>query len=177
MSTATIFGSFPSPVAQRATVSTASTGVAPMFDSFARDNAPQAEPLNESQRTDNAATASIFGSYSNHLAVVPAAEPSPVGAFGAWLARMQQARADARLWEIARSDSRVMDELMQAQMRDDSDTLAEPVAALARPAAPVRDTAPAERQPHQRAAGRGWGRIIEDAYQHRFTQPRRPQPV
>jgi hypothetical protein len=183
MSTATIFGSFPNPAAQRATAPAAASAVAPMFDSFSRDGAPLPEPTNAPADVGSAATASIFESYSNHLAVVPAAEPGPVTAFGAWLTRIQQAfdrwtesnaqsRADARLWDIARSDPRIMGELMHARMRDDSETLVEPVAVLAMPAAPVLEATPTVRQPHQRTAGQGWGRIIEDAYQNRFHKPR-----
>ena len=182
MSTATIFGSFPNPTAQRTTVP-AATAVAPMFDSFARDGAPLAEPTSEPADAGSAVTASMFESYSNHLAVVPAAAPGPVTAFGAWLTRVQQAfdrwtesnaqsRADARLWDIARSDPRIMGELMHARRRDASEMLGGPVTALAAPVAPVLDAAPTLRQPHQRTAGQGWGQIIKDAYQNRFHQTR-----
>lgn len=68
--------------------------------------------------------------------------PGSVSAIGGWVAYIRlafdrwakstaQYRADARLWAIARSDPRIMGELMQARMR-----------------------------------------IIEDAYQNRFHQPR-----
>jgi len=157
MSTATLFGSVPNTAAQPATA----TALAPTFDSFARDSAPRAEPVG-----------------------VPTAESGPVStALVAWLARIQQAfgrwtesnaqsRADARLWDVARSDPRIMGELMHARMRDDSETLGEPVAVLAVSDAPMLEAAPTERQPHQRTAGQGWGRIIEDAYQNRFHQTR-----
>ncbi len=185
MTTATIFGSFAnSAVAQPAAAPAPAASVAAMFDSFARDGAPMDAP--NSGPTDNgkAVTASIFGSYSNHLAVVPAGEPSAVTsavsgfvarirqALDGWMASNAQSRADAQLWDIARSDPRTMGELMQAQMRDDSETWGQPVAALAMPAAPALEEAPMVRQPRQRTAGQGWGRIIEDAYQNRFHQPR-----
>ncbi len=152
MSTATIFGSFPNPAAQSATAPATPAFVAPVFDSFSREGAP-------------------------------AAEPGPVPAVGGWLARIRQAfdrwtesnaqsRADARLWDIARSDPRIMGELMHARMRDDSETLVEPAAVLGMPVAPVLQATPTKGQPHQRIAGQGWGRIIEDAYQNRFHQPR-----
>ena len=159
MSTATIFGSFPNPTVQSATAP--ATAVVPVFDPLGRDSAPRAAPIN-----------------------MPAAQPVETAtALGAWLTRIQQAfdrwtesnaqsRADARLWDIACSDPRIMGELMHARMRDDSETLGEPVAVLAVPAASVLEAAPAVRQPHQRTAGQGWGRIIEDAYQNRFHQTR-----
>jgi hypothetical protein len=181
MSTATIFGSFPNPIAQPATAP--ATAVAPMFDSFARDGAPLAEPTSGPVDAGSAVTASILESYSNHPTVVPAVQPGPVTGFGAWLVRIQQAfdrwtdsnaqsRADARLWDIARSDPRIMSELMHARMRDDSETLVEPAAVLVMSAAPTLEPVPMERQPHQRTAGQGWGQVIEDAYQNRFHQPR-----
>lgn len=154
-----------------------------MFDSFSRDGAPVADSTSEPAAAGGSANASIFESYSNHLAVLPAAKPGPAPAVGGWLARIQQAfdrwteshaqsRADARLWDIARSDPRIMGELMHARMRADSETLVEPVAVLTMPVAPVLEATPREGQPHQRTAGQGWGRIIEDAYQNRFHQPR-----
>ena len=177
MTTATIFGSFASPVAQPVAASAPVTSVAAMFDSFARNGVPMDAPNQGPSDNGSAVTASIFESYSNHLAVVPAAEPGPVAtavsafvarirqAFDRWTASNAQARADARLWDIACSDPRIMDELMQAQLRDDSETLGAPVTleVVAEPAAC---------QPRQRAAGLNWGRIMEDAYQHRFHQSR-----
>jgi hypothetical protein len=179
MSTDTIFGSFPSPTAQRATAPAAA--VAPIFDSFSPDSARLAEPISEPANTGRAVTASTFDAYANRLSSVPAAQPGPASVFGAWLAPARQAfdrwmasnaqsRADARLWDVARSDHRIMGELMHARMHDDSETLVEPVAVLTMPVAPVLEVAPALRQPHQRTAGQGWGRILEDAYQNRFHQ-------
>jgi hypothetical protein len=123
----------------------------------------------------------MFDSFSRDGA--PATEPGPATGAGGWLARIQQAfdrwteshaqsRADAHLWDMARSDHRIMGELMHARMRDDNETLVPPAAVLAMAAAPVLETMPGERQPHQRTAGQGWGRIVEDAYQNRSHQPR-----
>lgn len=177
MTAATIFGSFPSPSIQPAAVSAPATSVAAMFDSFGHDGAPLADSNSVSTGTDNSVAAGIFESYSNYPAVVLASAPGPVAtaasafvarirqAFDRWAASNAQARADARLWDIACSDPRIMDELMQAQTRDDSETLGTPVtmAVVAEPAAD---------QPRQRAVGLNWGRIMEDAYQHRFRQSR-----
>ena len=159
MSTATIFGSFPNTAAQPATATT----LAPMLDSFAQDDgAPRAEATS-----------------------VPTAESGPVStalgawlvltrqAFDRWMASNAQSRANARLWDMACSDHRIMGELMHARMRDDSETLVEPVAVLVMPVAHVLEAEPTLRQPHQlhqHTAGQGWGRIIEDAYQNRFHQ-------
>lgn len=177
---ATIFGSFPTPAAQRATAADASTAVAPMFESYARDGAPLAASASGPTDVGSSVTASIFESYSNHSAVVLAAEPGPVAtAIGAWVTRIRQAfnrwtksyaqsRADARLWDIACSDPRIMDELMQAMVRDDSETLGEPVVMVTVAEQPLK-AKPAARQ---RAAGLNWGRILEDAYQHRFHEAR-----
>lgn len=162
-STSTIFGSFPTPAERSAAVSDAA-----------------------SSATDN-----IFQSYSDRPLAMPAAAPGPANsAIGAWLARIQQAfdrwtesnaqsLADARVWDIARSDPRMLADLMHARMRDDSEALVvepEPAAvatvATAAPSAPVQDAVPMVRQPRQRIAGQGWGRVIEDAYQNRFQHPR-----
>lgn len=160
-STTTIFGSFPTPAERSAAVSDAASS----------------------------ATDSIFESYSDRPLAVPAAVPGSVAsAIGVWLARIQQAfdrwtesnaqsRADARAWDIARSDPRIMADLMYARMRDDSEALVEPAAAAtvatAAPSALVQEAVPRVRQPRQRVAGQGWGRVIEDAYQNRFRHPRR----
>jgi len=160
-STTTIFGSFPT-LAER-----------PVVASNAASSA-----------TDN-----ICQSYSDRPLAMPAAVPGPVNsAIGAWLAHIQQAfdrwaesnaqsRADARVWDIARSDPRMLADLMHARMRDDSEALVEPAAvatvATAAPSAPVQDAVPMVRQPRQRIAGQGWGRVIEDAYQNRLQHPRR----
>lgn len=182
MTTATIFGSFANPVAQPAAAPAPAAAVAALFDSFARDDVPMDAPSSSTSDNGKAVTASIFGSYSNHLAVVPASEPSPMAtAVSGFLGRIRQAldrwtesnaqsRADARLWEIARSDHRIMGELMHAPMRDDSEMLVESAAVLVMPAAGILEAASTVRQPHQRTAGQGWGRIIEDAYQNRFHQ-------
>ena len=159
-STATIFGSFHNPAAQPATAPDASPPVAAMFDSFDRNSAPVDEPTSNSNDNGSAATASIFESYSNHQAVVPAAESSPeTSVMGAWI--------------LARGDSRIMAELVQARMRGERETLDGSATVLAMPAAPALEEAPAARPPQQHhTAGQGWGRVIEDAYQHRFHQPR-----
>lgn len=145
--TATLLGSFPTPGNQAA--------VGPVSDSFARDGAPQDEP---------------------------SAGPRSPSAISSWFARLQQAfdrwtesnaqsRADAVLWESARSDPRIMSDLMHAGMRDNSEqdnlTLAMPV-----PVATLAEEPPMRHQPRTNVAGQGWGRMIEDAYQHRFHQPR-----
>ncbi len=184
-STATIFGSFHNPAAQPATAPDASPPVAAMFDSFDRNSAPVDEPTSNSNDNGSAATASIFESYSNHQAVVPAAESSPeTSVMGAWMVRAQQTydrwaasnaqrRAEADLWTLARGDSRIMAELVQARMRGERETLDGSATVLAMPAAPALEEAPAARPPQQHhTAGQGWGRVIEDAYQHRFHQPR-----
>jgi hypothetical protein len=179
-STATIFGSFPSPAAQPATAPAAYPAVAAMFDSFGHDRAPRVEPASGPADAGSAVTASIFGSYADHLAALPAAAPGPVAtavsafvvrirqAFDRWTESNAQSRADALMWDIARSDPRIMAELKQARMRDDSETLGEPGTVFAVPVVPVLQAVPAMRQPSQRIAGQGWGRIIEDAHQHRF---------
>jgi hypothetical protein len=148
-STATIFGSFPSPAAQPATAPAASPAVAVMFDSFGRDGAPRAEPA------DAGSAVSAF--------VVRIRQ-----AFDRWTESNAQSRADALMWDMARSDPRIMAELQHARMRDDSETLGEPAAVLAVPGAPVLEAVSTVRHPSQRTAGQGWGRIIEDAYQNRF---------
>jgi hypothetical protein len=157
-STATNFGSFPHPVARSAA-------------------APDAA---------RSAPDSIFDAHSDRPLTVPATERGPVGSpWGAWLAGVRQAfdrwtesnaqsRADACVRDMARSDPRIMADLMHARSLDDSETLIEPVAAATTaPAAPALEAVPMVRQPHQRIAGQGWGRLIEDAYQHRFQHPRR----
>ncbi len=160
-STATIFGSFPTAAARPAVVADAASS----------------------------ATDSIFQSYSDRPLVMPAAVRGPVtSAFGAWLARFQQAfdrwtesnamsRADARVWDIARSDPRIMADLMYARMRDDSEAPVESATAATVattvPALPLQDAVQMVRQSRQRVAGQGWGRVIEDAYQNRFQHPRR----
>jgi hypothetical protein len=39
-----------------------------------------------------------------------------------WSRALAEARAEARMWDLARSDPRLMDELMQARMRDTDDS-------------------------------------------------------
>lgn len=126
------------------------------------------------------------GSYSRSVQA-PDAAPTASEALGssampAWLARMQlafdrwcesnaQARADARVWDIARSDPRVMADLMRARTRDDRDADNQPaIAPVAAPA--LQEETPVRQQPFVRVAGQGWGRMVEDAYQNRFHQPR-----
>ena len=160
-STTTIFGLFPTPAERSAAVSDVA-----------------------STTTD-----SIFQSCSHRSLAMPAAAPGAVTSdIGAWPARIQQAferwtessaqsLADARAWDIARSDPRMLADLMHARMRDDSEALVEPAVAAtvatAAPSAPTQDAVPMVRQPRQRIAGQGWGRVIEDAYQNRFQHPRR----
>jgi hypothetical protein len=154
-----------------------------MLKSFIRRTSPVADPTSKPAAAGGSATGQIVESHSNQLAGVSTATTGSATAAGGWLARIQQAfgrwteshahsRADAHLWDVARSDPRIMGELMHARMRDDNETLVEPAAVLAMPAAPVLEAMPAERPPHQRTAGQGWGRIIEDAYQNRFHQRR-----
>jgi hypothetical protein len=154
---ATVYGSYPRPVQATGTAPVASaTAVAPIFESFAP---------------------------ADHAAALSAAEAGPVAsAMGAWLTRIRlafdrwreskaQTRADDRVWDIARSDPRVMADLMHARMRDDSDADNQP--AMAPVAAPaLQEEAPVRQQPRNRVASQGWGRMIEDAYQSRFHQPR-----
>jgi len=160
-STTTIFGSFPTAAERSAAVSDAASSI----------------------------TDSIFESCSDRPLAVPAAVSGSVpSAIGVWLTRIQQAferrtessaqsLADARAWDIARSDPRLLANLMLARMRDDSEASVEPAAAAtvatAAPPAPVQDAVPMVRQPRQRIAGQGWGRVIEDAYQNRSQHPRR----
>jgi hypothetical protein len=178
MRTATIFGSVPNPAAQPAATPVASPAVAPVFESYSRDGAPLAD-------ASSAVAAGIFESCSNQSGVVPTAATGPVNTtVGTWLGRIQrsfdrwtasnaQARADARVWDVARSDPSIMADLMHARPCDDSELLGETTEAAVRaPAAPMLEAIPAACQPHQRTAGQGWGRIIEDAYQHRFHQAR-----
>jgi hypothetical protein len=145
--TAALLGSFPSPGDQAV--------VAPVFDSFARDGAPQDEPS-----AGPRSTSAISRSFARLQQV-----------FDRWTESNAQSRADADLREIARSDPRIMSDLMHAGMRDDSEqdnltlVMSVPVAALA-------EEAPMRRQPRTNVAGQGWGRMIQDAYQHRFHQPR-----
>ena len=54
-----------------------------------------------------------------------------------WAAARAQARAEERLWDIARADPRVMAELVQARTRDEADEAPMPVAAAV-VAAPVQ---------------------------------------
>lgn len=64
-----------------------------------------------------------------------------------------------------------MSDLIQAGMHDDSEqdklTLVMPM-----PVAALAEESPMRHQPRTSVAGQGWGRMIEDAYQHRFHQPR-----
>lgn len=177
--TATIFGSFPRPAAV-SVESAARADVAPVFESYARDAAPVAEPLSTAAAT---ASGSIFDSYSDLSLAAPETVPGPVAtALSGWLARIRraidrwtesnaQSRADARLWDIARSDPRIMAELMQARQRDEEVTA--PVAVTAVEVAPMvaaEAVAPTLRKPRQASMAAGWGRIMEDAYQNRFRQ-------
>lgn len=154
------------------------TSAATIYGSFSR---PAAQP--SAVHADNNASASIFESYTDHPAVLPEPVPGPLArALGAWMSRTQQAfdrwcesnaqaRAEARIWDIARSDPRIMADLMHARLRDERDTLSEPVAAPAPAAAPI-EAAPALQPQRPNVAGQGWGRMIQDAYQNRFHQPR-----
>lgn len=154
-STATIFGSYPSPAAKPATAPAASPAVAVMFDSFGRDGAPHAESA------DAGTAVSAFVDRIRQ-------------AIGRWTMSNAQFRADALMWDVACSDPRIMAELQQARTRDDSETLGEPAAVVAVPDASVLEVVPTVCHPSQRTAGQGLGRIIEDAHQHRFPpcQPR-----
>jgi len=155
MSTATIFDSFPNPAAQPAATPVASPAVAQVFESYARDS----EPLADAEHAGNATTP--FGAWLSRVQ----------RSFDRWTASNARSRADARVWDVARSDPRVMADLMHARPCDDSEWLGEPTeAAMRAPAAPMLEALPAACQPHQRTAGQGWGRVIEDAYQHRFQQ-------
>ncbi len=57
------------------------------------------------------AALALFGGAAAKLAA------TAVGAANAWSARLARARADARLWEIARADPRVMADLNAAMSR------------------------------------------------------------
>lgn len=71
-----------------------------------------------------------------------------------WAQLAAQRRADARLWEIAKTDARVMGELVAAQQRV---LAADPLPLVGRPAVPVADAAAMEvriAQVHRAAARR-----------------------
>jgi hypothetical protein len=56
-----------------------------------------------------------------------------IGSLDAWSKSLAEARAEARIWEVARSDPRIMAELRQAEMRarePDAGTFAEALAPL-----------------------------------------------
>lgn len=156
------------------------TIAATIYDSFSR-------PVARIPCADVAhiASQSIFESYSDYPADLPESVPGPVAsAMGAWLARARQGfdrwcestaqqRADARLWDIARSDPRIMAELMHARLRDEREAVSEPLAAPL-PAAALVEAAPVAQPPRLRVDRQGWGRVIQDAYQNRFHQ-QRPQ--
>lgn len=149
--TATIFGSFPANSAQGAATPRAYAAVAPVFDSFSRDGASQ----------DTLAASPTHASWLVRIQ----------RAFDRWTESNAQSRADARLWDIARSDPRIMSDLMCARTRDDSESDNKPVV-LSLPVMAEIEEAPMRQPRRASVAGHGWGRMIEDAYQHRVHQPR-----
>lgn len=87
-----------------------------------------------------------------------------------WVEKSAQARADADLWDLAQSDSRVMAELMLARKRDDSEDVwvAQSYVSPLPEMEAVSDAMP--KQPS--LLGQGWAGVIEDAYQTRSRNSR-----
>ncbi len=151
---------------------------ATIYGSFSRPG-----PQSSAAAPSNSAGDSVFDSFADYPAALPQQHPGRIEtALGAWLARVQlafdrwcesnaQARADARVWDIARSDPRIMADLMHARMRDERDTESEPMAASMPAAAPV-EAMPVAQPQRPSVASQGWGRMIQDAYQNRSHQPR-----
>ncbi len=116
------------------------------FDAFPR-TAPWFEPMDAGFETP---TVSWFARLRQGLAN--------------WAQQAALSHAEAPLWEIARSDPRVMAELMLARKADDSlDTPPLQVMSDFSEADTVAAVVP------KRASlfGQGWARVIEDAYQVR----------
>jgi hypothetical protein len=83
---------------------------------------------------------------------------------GNWARQAALLHAEAPLWDIAQSDSRVMAELMLARKADDSfDTT--PLQAMS--GFSEADTVAAVVPKRASLLGQGWARVIEDAYQVR----------
>lgn len=154
------------------------TTAATIYGSFSRPAAPT-----RTAGAANTASQSIFESYRDYPAALPASAPGTVAsavrtwraraqsAFDRWCESTAQQRADARFRDIARSDPRIMAELMHASLRDARTPVSEPPAAPL-PAAALLEEAPAAQPLRPRMASQGWGRVIQDAYQNRFQQPR-----
>ena len=154
------------------------TTAATIYGSFSRPAAPTS-----TAGAANTASQSIFESYSDYPAALPASAPGPVAstvntwraraqrAFDRWCESTAQQRADARFWDIARSDPRIMAELMHASLRHERAPVSEPLATPV-PAAALVQEAPAAQPPRPRMASQGAARLIHDAYQNRFRQSR-----
>lgn len=105
----------------------------------------------------------IFNSYPNSFAAPSAAAATQAPAGGSLFARFGRAldrwsqssaesRAQARLWNIAQSDPRILSKLMQARARDQSESAESAEAAVANDA----------------PAFQGVGVLLEHAYQSRL---------
>ena len=123
-------------------------------------------------------TVTIFESYPRPATIAGMPETGSPSVFArikqvfvSWGEKAAQSRAEARLWDLAQSDERVMSELMLARKREDADDRW----VLQTTAAEVET----ELQPAFRAAnkpsallGQGWAGVIEDAYQNRSRNSR-----
>ena len=123
-------------------------------------------------------TATIFESYPRPtvFAGAPAtSSPSWMArlkqVFASWGEKAAQSRAEARLWDLAQSDERVMSELMLARKRDDADDRWVLQATAVEAETEVQPAFRAANKPSA-LLGQGWAGVIEDAYQNRSRNSR-----
>ena len=87
-----------------------------------------------------------------------------------WFREAAALREEARLWDLAQSDSRVMAELMMARKRDDAEDAWVPQSYVSPVAEMEAASEPMPKQPS--LLGQGWAGVIEDAYQTRSQNSR-----